>query len=207
MNIERLQKVKVMSFFQKKTIQYVEKSPWCQSETFKDLCRSNEYCFALSFIWITFLNERVKNSDLESIVKCIQSNHKLIMESDIEYPYTLPKKMLDYLNLIEVSKAGEVDYKEDISEAIDRFNNKGMFLFTFKDEQDSFCHVVSYKKVDNSNSYQFLDSYEVDTPFILFEDSRALKDHIINFFYTNMSISSYLVFIYYESVLQTLEIS
>ena len=90
MSIQRLQQYKASYFNQKKTISHVEKSPWYKSETFKDLCRANDYCFALCFIWVTHLNECVGQNELflNLIVRSIQHYHNKAHDSSYMFPYS-----------------------------------------------------------------------------------------------------------------------
>ena len=90
MSIQRLQQYKARCFNQKKTISFVEKSSWYESETFKGLCKENKYCFALCFIWITHLNECVGQNELflNLIVRSIQHYHNKAHDSSYMFPYS-----------------------------------------------------------------------------------------------------------------------
>ena len=100
MSIQRLQDLKTRWVNQKKTISFVEKSPWHDSETFNDLCLKNEYCFALGFIWLTYLNECMGQNELflNLMARSIQHYHNKAMSSSYTFPFCNLKDPLLELN-------------------------------------------------------------------------------------------------------------
>lgn len=200
MSIQILQQYKARCFNQKKTISFVEKSPWYESETFKGLCKENKYCFALCFIWITHLNDSVEERDLKLKVEEINESHKANLKLDNDDPYSLEKVKLDDLKLVEGVQGGSYNYEDDIERALKEHPDKGMLYCKYNEDA---VHAVSYKKKETSDAYQFLNTAEHEDPIGNFEDANALKQ-FMKIFYKNILDHStgdtFLVFIYFEYI-------
>ena len=172
MSIQRLLELKTRWVNQKKTVSFVEKSPWHDSETFNDLCLKNEYCFALGFIWLTHLNECMGQNELflNLMARSIQHYHNKAMSSSYTFPFCRFKDPLLELNATAALFLGYEKTIRQQSVESPPFGHHQSVTLTQHDGEAALGGAVQYGSFNDVQSLtDMLKEYKEDVESAIFD--------------------------------------